>query len=310
MKLEELLLNEYLEAFLREILDKKMRVSFVQVLKRLPDYLVLQASLQGIEQRLVIKVAGDQSRLPGQFERTAAMLQLVREQTNIQMPQVLAADASRKHFPWGYLVRTDIPGFTLAQVRSLLSETDRLDFFDQLGRAVGELHAIHFPAFGELDDGLQLPYPLELLPALEERARSIILKESQLDLFLNTLEKHQEWFCDPVTASLVHEDLHAYNLIIQRTPAGWKLATILDFDKAWAGPAESDLARLDFWRGMIHPQFWSAYTKINPIQDGYAERRLIYQLLWCLEYGEPGEEHYQDTRAVCQKLGISDLPRF
>jgi hypothetical protein len=29
-----------------------------------------------------------------------------------------------------------------------------------------------------------------------------------------------------------------------------RLATIQDFEKAWAGHSETDLARLEFWRGM------------------------------------------------------------
>ncbi len=82
---------------------------------------------------------------------------------------------------------------------------------------------------------------------------------------------------------------------------------MLDFDKAWAGCGESDLARLELWRGMTGDGFWQGYTSLLPIPAGYADRRPLYQLLWCLEYARPTPEHIADTAAVCATLGIPPI---
>src|SRR5512140_194938 len=104
--------------------------------------------------------------------------------------------------------------------------------------------------------------------------------------------------------------LHGHNILFRLEQGEWRLATILDFDKAWAGHSESDLARLEFWRGMMGLEFWpgsdfwpasvfwSTYEQVHRLEPLYAQRRLIYQLFWCLEYARPTPEHLADTRGV------------
>ena len=84
----------------------------------------------------------------------------------------------------------------------------------------------------------------------------------------------------------------------------WRLATILDFDKAWAGHAETDLARLEFWKGMTSPAFLGGVSPVEPLDADYLQRRPIYQLLWCLEYAPSTPQHLADTRRVFHELGI------
>ena len=87
----------------------------------------------------------------------------------------------------------------------------------------------------------------------------------------------------------------------------WHLAGVLDFDSAWAGNPESDLARLELWRGMMHPSFWSTYAAAHRVADSYASRRALLQLLWCLEYAHPTREHNAVTAGVCGELGIPPI---
>ncbi len=299
-----------MQAFLRESLGSKIRVSHVKVAKRLPDYLVLLVSIQASDQRLVVKAAGDHAALASQFDRTAALHPFVAQHTHIRMPHVFAADISQQIYPWCYLVKDYLPGVSLAQARLSMSATEIGDAFLQIGQAVAELHAMRFPAFGELDVDLNPSPALNLFSAIQARAGRIIENPAHRDTFLETLEHRRDWFAGEAIASLVHEDLHAYNLLFHREADGWKLNTILDFDKAWAGPAESDLARLEFWRGMMAPQFWQAYLASSTLDEGYLERKILYQLLWCLEYGEASEQHFKDTQGLCRILGIPEINLF
>lgn len=310
MKLPELMHPKSMQIFLRGIMGSAVLVSHVKVAKRLPDYLVLLVSLQGTDQRLVVKAAGENAPLASQFERTAALHTLVARRTSITMAEIYAADTSQQVYPWRYLVKRYLPGVSLAQARVAMSEGEIGNAFSQIGRAVGELHAIHFQAFGELDAYLNPSPGLGLLEALQDRAKLIIKKPANLNFFLETLEKRVGWFRETLNPSLVHDDLHAYNLLFHQAETGWELTTILDFEKAWAGPAESDLARLDYWRGMGHARFWDEYQKVSAVPDGFTQRKALYQLLWCLEYAESTTQHRKDTRSVCKTLGIDDRSDF
>ena len=99
-------------------------------------------------------------------------------------------------------------------------------------------------------------------------------------------------------------------MLFRQALGRWQLSAILDFDKAWAGHQESDLARLDLWRGMVGKGFWTAYEAVSPVAEKYVQRRPIYQLFWCLEYADPSPKHLADTQGVCKQLGIPSLVHF
>ncbi|MGH2410114.1 MAG: fructosamine kinase family protein, partial [Chloroflexota bacterium] len=103
---------------------------------------------------------------------------------------------------------------------------------------------------------------------------------------------------------LCHEDLNPYNILVHDDAGGLPTVAVIDFDSAWAGCSESDLARLEFWRGMVGEGFWKAYRSCASVDPRYPERRPFYQLLWCLEYASATPQHLADTAAVCRSLGI------
>ena len=162
-----------------------------------------------------------------------------------------------------------------------------------------------------MDANEQISSPdLSLLSALKRHAARIISNRRLQEFFLSALEQRSAWFEPVRDAGLCHEDLHGSNILFAQSSGQWRLSAILDFDKAWAGPPESDLARLELWRGMTSPDFWAAYRTFQDVEDGYFQRRPVYQLLWCLEYARQTPEHLADTRRVCQELGMPVIESF
>jgi aminoglycoside phosphotransferase (APT) family kinase protein len=244
------------------------------------------------------------------FERTVMLHRLVETHTSIPMPKILAVDTSYQAWPWRYLIKTYIPGQEWAVARQKMSPEELSNAYQQIGSAVAQLHAIQFAAFGELalDGSIQGEAPY--LAAFAERVRHSIKNARWRDFFFSVLEKERHLFLEVRHASLCHEDLHGHNILFQYRQGQWRLATILDFDKAWAGHHESDLARLEFWKGMTSQEFWRSYEAIRSIAPQYEQRRPIYQLLWCLEYARPTPEHLMDTQDLCARLGIPRVERF
>ncbi len=306
--------TDNLQIQLRQLLPQTLgsRVELVDftILRRQHDYFVLLVQLRQPSIQVVVKLAGRESPLACPFDRTATLHRLVAAQTSIPMPEVLAVDVSYEKAPWRYFIKRYIPGQEWAQVRDQMNEEELANAYRQIGEAVAQLHGIRFPAFGELaaDGTVQSGGPC--FTALAERARSFIGSEHLRDLFLSVLDENANLFADVGDASLCHEDLHQHNILFQFEQGQWRLATILDFDKAWAGHGESDLARLELWRGMMGKGFWEAYEKVHPRDDLYQRRCPIYQLLWCLEYARPTAQHLADTQRVCEELGLASIEHF
>jgi aminoglycoside phosphotransferase (APT) family kinase protein len=273
------------------------------------DYLVLQLQLAHPFQKIVMKLAGPLASLSSPFDRAAVICRLVAERTDIPMPTIFDVDVSYKIWPWRYVIKGWLPGDEWAVVRTTLTVEDLSRAHAAIGHAAAQLHAIHFPAYGEISAGGGILTGGTLYPALRERARAIIADPVYAEFFLSVLEQNAALFETGDPASLCHEDLHQHNILFSRIQGQWRFATILDFEKAWAGPAESDLARLDLWRGMTSPAFWDAYRQTAPVSEGYSYRRLIYQLLWCLEFALPSPQHRTDTQQVCDALGVR-LPKL
>jgi fructosamine-3-kinase len=293
-----------IEALIQSVFGSNAMVGFVEVVNRKTDYVVLLVDMLRPSMRVVIKLAGDAAAEAYNFKRSAVIYEIVTQYTDIQMPEIYALDLSCDHWPWRYIVKSYIAGVEWAQLQPELNQAELNDAFRQIGKAVAQLHLIHFPSFGEINlDGTVSGSP-SLITALSNRADRFIKDEGLRDFFLEVLNARQPEFEGIEIADLTHEDLHKHNILFVKHKDQWRLATLLDFDKAWAGHGESDLSRMDLWRGMHHKAFWETYRQLVQLSPGYEARRPVYQLLWCLEFGDPGEQHYLDSTQVCAELDV------
>lgn len=271
------------------------------------DYAVIAARFTDPTQEIVIKLAGPRAVLSSAFERTAAIVQVVHARNAVLTFDVLAVDVSYRLWPWRYLITTTVPGARWSDVPPRGQATKPRALYVSLGRAIGQLHTIHFPACGEMaPDGSITAYPT-YYQALLERAQRRIANPVHARRFVSLVQERSQLFDELVTGTLCHEDLNPSNLLVAGTATDRPRVAVIDFDSAWAGCAESDLARLELWRGMIGEGFWEAYQDYSPVNVRYPERRPLYQLLWCLEYARPTAQHLADTERVCTDLGIAPM---
>jgi aminoglycoside phosphotransferase (APT) family kinase protein len=308
--MKDVISHRQLCELLQQVMGRQVVIAAKEVLKREKDYLVLIVSLEQPSIKVVVKVAGAEAPLASSFDRTAMLHRLVADQTAISMPEVMGVDVSGKAWPFRYLVRRYSSGREWAYVLGEMSPDELCSVYHQLGEAVAQLHSVRFPAFGELanDGSVQDPAPFEA--AFRERARQSIKNPRLLALFMQVLENRWDLFTGVSQPCLCHEDLHGYNILFERGEKGWQLTAILDFDKTWAGHAEIDLARMEIWRGMTSAEFWSSYRAVHALDLYYELRRPIYQLLWCFEYARNTPRHLEDTRLLCEKLGIPSPEYF
>ena len=239
--METVTLREQLLLLLKKKIGSQVELVDYKIGNQRHDYLVLLAQLSSPSLEVVIKLAGPEAPYACPFDRTATLHHLVAAQTTISMPEVIAVDVSYHQWPWRYMIKTHVPGDEWATVQHQMNAEQLSSAYRQMGNAVAQLHTIQFPAFGELATDGSVQTGVSYLPALKERASSFIKNVRLRDTFFSVLHQYTYLFDDISTANLCHDDLHKHNILFENRQGQWRLTTILDFDKAWAGHRETDL---------------------------------------------------------------------
>jgi aminoglycoside phosphotransferase (APT) family kinase protein len=269
------------------------------------DSAVLLLTLTGPPGLVVLKVAGAHAAPAVDLERTAAIATLARR-SGAPVAAVLAAGTEPGSNGWTYLLQEHVEGVEWRRVRPLLDPEQIVAAHRQIATAVLAVQSARFAGFGELgfEHGSEHGFAADLRVALGRRAELRIADERRRAMFCELLDRERDLLAgDRSPPTLCHDDLHLAYVVFRLERGSWRLAGLLDWDKAWAGPAESDVARMAFWDGMTGPGFWEVYRAAVPAEDGWPRRALIHQLLWCLEYDVPTERHRADTAAVRAALG-------
>ncbi|MEP6852463.1 MAG: aminoglycoside phosphotransferase family protein [bacterium] len=262
---------------------------------------------------LVFKAAPTGSSAPMDVERTAAVMARARA-AGVPVATVLAADASGRDGPWRYLLYERITGRPWRDVRPELDADAERSAQNAIADALLALQSTRLPAYGPLDAWAEPSAgTADLRAALSRRADVLVADPRRREQFQRVLDRHAEAFAEGASgsepaATIGHDDLHHGNVLFRRDRAGWRLSGVLDWDKAWAAPAESDVARMALWDDMTGPGFWAVYRAGRPAAPGWTERVLIDQLLWCFEVSWTSPRHAADTEAVLRRLGETLTP--
>ena len=287
----------------RDVLGTAAVVETVDTLHADRDGAVVRLALRGSAQRLVLKLARLDRQPATDLQRTAAATALAAR-AGVPVARVLSADATGRLDGWQHLLSEHVEGEVWREVRPRLTADQRCAVHGQIATALLALRSVAPPAFGELGrDGAPVAVPLAT--ALRERVRLRVRRPAARVLAEELLERSAPLLAAAAAPALCHDDLHHQNLVLRPGADGWRLVAVLDWDKAWAGPAESDLARLAFWDDMTGPGFWAVYRAAVPAADGEEERWAVHQLLWCLEYDVPTPRHRADTAALCRRLAVA-----
>jgi aminoglycoside phosphotransferase (APT) family kinase protein len=189
-----------------------------------------------------------------------------------------------------------------------LNQEERDEALDNIARTVSELHSARIAGYGHFRNSSSIVEE-PLLVALQRHADQTIRSPDLLDRFRSVLDRRSADFCGSLRAGITHEDLHGFNILFAEDHPT-RVSAVLDFDKAWVGPVESDIARMTLWTFMMSSRSMEVYRVRIPEDDGYDVRRSIYQLLWCFEFAQQTPEHLRTTNELCRTLGIKAVEAF
>ena len=107
-------------------------------------------------------------------------------------------------------------------------------------------------------------------------------------LITKLLDHLEDFLVEPEKPSLLHGDLWSGNVFCGKNGK----AMLID-PAAYVGHKEADIAMTELFGGF--PQtFYDAYREVNPLQDGYEERRDLYNLYHLLNHLNMFGQNYLD----------------
>jgi fructosamine-3-kinase len=297
------------EAALGAWLGRPVRCTQIQRLQGGMINTVLRLEFDRAPFRAVIKLnTGEAS-----FAEEARALDTLHQQTRFPCPQVYLHDSSARLIPYAFLLLELMPGANLAAIQLSEQEYDEVD--RQLAEILLELHGHTRAFYGGIDEqpGKARWYEV-FLPRIEEARRQAEIERrlaaEVLEDVDHAIHLAETALQDQGTPTLIHGDIWAGNLIVNRTEDGWRLAGIVDPGVHFAD-VEYELAYLEVF-DTRRAAFFEAYTARRPLRAGYAQRRLFYWLhtglihVWLF-----GDAYYRDftARTAAAIREIMDFPR-
>lgn len=177
------------------------------------------------------------------------------------------------------------------------SSARKRDFWEIFGRELAAMHRsdtkglISAGAFGlDVDNyigaGRQINTPKDSwIDFFRECRLSVQLKRAEkyldrslLKLSGKLLDRLEDRLVEPEKPSLLHGDLWSGNYIEGTDGKAWLIDPAV-----YIGHPEADLAMTELF-GRFHTDFYRAYEEENPLQEGYQDRRDLYNLYHLLNH--------------------------
>lgn len=237
---------------------------------------------------LVLRIAPPDDRSQMLFYEHRMMRQepalhgLLRERTDAPVPAILAHDFGHSEIDRDYLIMERVPGTPLSLLPSLAPDA-LADILREVGRCLRQVHAITGDRHGYVGDHRPMEPQADWCPAFRVMWHSLLddielcggYSPAEAADMRGLLDRHMKVFDRPVSASLLHMDVWAENILAD----GRGLLTgLIDWDRALWGDPEIELAVLDYC-GISEPPFWQGYGAERD-RSPEAEIRRIFYLLY------------------------------
>lgn len=249
------------------------------------------------DERFVLRLAPpDETRLlfyeKRMMRQEPTLHALIRERTSIPIPAILASGFSREQINRDFVLLEAMPGKPISEAQ--LSAREFARTLQEVGECLSELHALTAPdclgmrGFGYLGEH----QPLDVQPTWSLAFRAMwnallddvvacgAYSSEEGDVLREALERHISHFDREVTASLLHMDVWAQNILVDKSG---RVTGLIDFDRALWGDVEIEFAVLDYC-GISEAPFWKGYNRERDDSHSAQVRGLFYLLYELQKY--------------------------
>lgn len=210
---------------------------------------------------------------------------MIREQTNVPVPEVLAYDFSKKYIDSNYFFMTELKGEQFSKVMKKIGQKNVDRIREELAGYLYQMHGIKGRYFGYFTDDKGRQYKtwkeafLQMFRQIltDSREHHVRLPYERITAALQRYSKCLEDVTEP---SLVEYDCHEGNIFVRDTGKGYEIEGILDFERAFWGDPIADFPTAFVFTDDIRKEkpFLNAYLKVSGTK-AYTETDAVkYQL--------------------------------
>lgn len=219
-------------------------------------------------------------------------------------PRVLALDTGRDLLPFDAMFLSWVDGVAAETVWPSLDEAEREALSEELGRRVGAIHSLRWPAYGERGHGdasMESPRWTDIVFQKTVRAyeRAVglgVFAPHVLDSIVTTLNDGEAVFDAASAPALVHTDLWLANIVLRQVDGSWIIAAIIDWEDALVADAAWEFADLGARReGPLPGAFMYGYRERHAVAGDLPVRRRLYRLLHFFEHAVRCAEQFGTT---------------
>jgi aminoglycoside phosphotransferase (APT) family kinase protein len=249
--------------------------------------------VEGGPKPLVLRVAPPDDRSQVLFYEHRMMRQepglhaLIRERTDVPVPEILAFDFGRTEIDRDYLLMERLPGTPISHVGGLTQGAFD-DLLRQVGRCLRQVHEITGDHHGYVGDHRPMEpqsdwssaFHIMWYKLLEDFEGCGGYTPDEATRMRRLMDRHARVFDRPVPASLLHMDVWAENILVD---ASGRLTGLIDWDRACWGDPEIEFAVLDYC-GISEPPFWEGYGAVRDRSPEAEVHRIFYLLYEVQKY--------------------------
>ena len=249
--------------------------------------------VEGGTRPLVLRIAPPDDRARMLFYEHRMMRQepglhaRLRRETAIPVPEILAHDFGHGAIDRDYLLMERLPGRPISQLPGLTHEALQ-GILREIGGCLKQAHASRGDRFGYVGEHR----PMEPQPdwpsafgimwnrLLDDIEGCGGYRPEEAARMRRLLDRHLGAFDRPLSASLLHMDVWAENLLADEPG---RLTGLIDWDRACFGDPEIEFAVLDYC-GISEPAFWEGYGSERDRSPEAKVRRIFYLLYEVQKY--------------------------
>ncbi len=212
---------------------------------------------------------------------------LILQRTDIPVPKIIFYDSDHDIFKQDVLLMQRLPGHPASEAPFLTSSMWQKVLY-QVGAYLKQLHSIQITKFGYCGPHNPMQPQFKWVDAFEIMWKKMIeqimkmgaYSQSQGEYLISRLKEQQQLFDKSISASLLHMDIWAQNILVNQEGS---VTGLLDWDRALYGDPEIEYAVLDYC-GISEPAFWRGYDKSRPRSKEADIRHAFYMLYEIQKY--------------------------
>lgn len=180
------------------------------------------------------------------MRQEVAFYKLIRENTDVRVPEIYCADFSESLIPAHWFVMEKLQGVPLTDAS--LSNAEKARVYEEIGAMLAKLHTVTGKDFGYVQNGLCKNWYLAVRKMIENLLKDCkaVGKRCRLgERLLSAVERHKT-LLETVPCTYVHFDVWEGNVFYQPDKDGGFSLALIDTERSLWGDRLGDFCSLDF----------------------------------------------------------------